>query len=70
MTGRSQEKPPEPGPHLNHLLQKSRCGNPFQNQEVGTYHVREYVRSLGAEVMMVERQEALRAQDAYAAMAS
>ncbi|KAI4560652.1 hypothetical protein MJG53_017281, partial [Ovis ammon polii x Ovis aries] len=25
MTGRPQEKPPEPGPHLNQLLQKSRC---------------------------------------------
>lgn len=47
-----------------------RCGNPFQNQEVRTYHVREYVRSLGAGVMVVERQEALRAQTAYAAMAS
>lgn len=25
MTSRPQEKTPEPGPHLNHLLQKSRC---------------------------------------------
>lgn len=25
MTGRPQEKPPEPGPQLNHLLRRSRC---------------------------------------------
>lgn len=29
MTGRPQEKPPEPGPHLNQLLQKSRCEQHF-----------------------------------------
>lgn len=25
MTGRPQEKPPEPGSQLNHLLRRSRC---------------------------------------------
>lgn len=25
MTGRPQEKPPEPGPQLSHLLWRSRC---------------------------------------------
>lgn len=25
MTGRPQEKPPEPDPQLNHLLRRSRC---------------------------------------------
>lgn len=25
MTGRPQEKPPEPGPQRTHLLQRSRC---------------------------------------------
>lgn len=25
MTGQLQEKPPEPGPQLNHLLRRSRC---------------------------------------------
>ena len=43
---------------------------PFPDQEVGTHHIQEYVRSLGAEVFMVERQEAPQAQDAHAAMAS
>lgn len=45
------------------------CGNPFQTRKLG-HHIREYVRSLGAEVFMVERQEAPQAQDAYAALAS
>lgn len=25
MTGQPQEKPPEPGPQLNHLLRRARC---------------------------------------------
>lgn len=45
------------------------CGNPFQTRKLG-HHIREYVRSLGAEVFMVERQEVPQAQDAYAALAS